>query len=173
MMAIGQQALWEKLAEEGSLPSWESIPDFGLYMDQVITLMEQYLSFLPERGEQTVTASTINNYVRLKIMPAPVKRKYYRVHLAYLMMILPMKQSVAIADIPRILPPGTDSEAVRAAYEGYTRQFRRTAEFFRDQVSDVLKGLEGGGLNSLALESVLISSFARILTEELIPPQET
>ena len=174
-MALEKLGLWEKLVGEDSLPAWEAIPDFGLYMDQVITLMEQYLSFLPDRGERIVTSSAINNYVRLKIMPAPVKRKYYRVHLAYLMMILPMKQSVAILDIPRILPPGTDEDAVRAAYEDYARQFRKTAEFFRGQVTAVLQELEGGaegGVSRLALESVLISSFARILAEQLIPRPE-
>ena len=169
-------ALWERLAGEGSLPAWEAIPDFGLYMDQVITLMEQYLSFVPDRGERIVTSSAINNYVRLKIMPAPVKRKYYRVHLAYLLMILPMKQSIAISDIPRILPADTDENGVRAAYEDYVRQFRKTAQFFNTQVADVLDALEQqddrGGLSRLALESVLISSFARILAEQLIPLQE-
>ena len=171
-MMMERLNLWEKLAQEDSLPAWEAIPDFGLYMDQVTTLMEQYLSFLPDRGEKTVTSSAINNYVRLKIMPAPVKRKYYRVHLAYLMMILPMKQSVAIADIPRILPPAGDEAAVRAAYEDYVLQFRKTAEFFRGQVTAVLGELEDGapgGVSRLALESVLISSFARILAEQLIP----
>lgn len=173
-MAMEKLALWEKLAGEESLPTWESIPDFGLYMDQVVTLLEQYLAFLPDRGERIITSSAINNYVRLKIMPAPVKRKYYRVHLAYLLMILPMKQSISIADIPRILPPGTDEEAVRAVYEDYAHQFHKTAEFFNRQVTGVLRDLEAGGsgVSRLALESVLISSFARILAEQLIPLAE-
>ena len=55
-------------------------------------------------------------------------------------------------------------------------QFRKTALFFNDQVSQVLQSLEDGpdrsGLSRLALESVLISSFARILAEQLIPLQE-
>jgi len=175
-MAMEKLALWEKLGGEDSLPAWEAIPDFGLYMDQVVTLLEQYLAFLPEEGERIVTSSAINNYVRLKIMPAPVKRKYYRVHLAYLLMILPMKQSIPIGDIPRILPPGAEEDAVRAAYEEYAQQFRKTAEFFNRQVGAVLRELEGSpnrsGLSRLALESVLISSFARILAEQLIPLQE-
>lgn len=171
-MDMEKLALWEKLAGEESLPAWEAIPDFGLYMDQVVTLLEQYLAFLPDRGERIVTSSAINNYVRLKIMPAPVKRKYYRVHLAYLLMILPMKQSIAIADIPRILPPGTDESAVRAAYADYARQFHATAGFFRGQVTEMMQDLEEGGASRLALESVLISSFARILAEQLMPLQE-
>jgi hypothetical protein len=174
--AAGKLALWDTLAGADALPGWDSIPNFGVYMDQVVTLLEQYLNFLPESGERIVTSSAINNYVRLKIMPAPVKRKYYRVHLAYLLMILPMKQSISISDIPRILPADADEEAVRAAYEDYAAQFRKTALFFNDQVSQVLQSLSAGpdrsGLSRLALESVLISSFARILAEQLIPLQE-
>ena len=72
---------WDKFITDYHLPDWDSIPDFGLYMDQVIVLLEQYLSFIPTPAgakEHIVTSATINNYVRLKIMPAPVKRKYYR-----------------------------------------------------------------------------------------------
>ena len=87
---------WDKFITDYHLPEWDSIPDFGLYMDQVIVLLEQYLSFIPTPAgakEHIVTSATINNYVRLKIMPAPVKRKYHRVHIAYLVMILTTEQS--------------------------------------------------------------------------------
>ena len=87
------------------LPEWDAIPDLGLYMDQVVVLLAQYLNFIPAMPggkESFVTSSTINNYVRLKIMPAPVKRKYFRVHIAYLIMILTMKQSISISDVTRV-----------------------------------------------------------------------
>lgn len=89
-------ARWDKFITEYHLPDWDAIPDLGLYMDQVIVLLEQYLTFIPAptgSKERFVTSSTINNYVRLKIMPAPVKRKYHRIHIAYLIMILTMKQT--------------------------------------------------------------------------------
>ena len=71
-------ARWDKFITEYHLPDWDAIPDLGLYMDQVIVLLEQYLTFIPAptgSKERFVTSSTINNYVRLKIMLAPVKRK--------------------------------------------------------------------------------------------------
>ena len=89
---------WDRFITNYHLPDWDSIPDLGLYMDQVVVLLVQYLSFIPSipgGKESFVTSSAINNYVRLKIMPAPVKRKYYRVHIAYLIMILTMKQSIS------------------------------------------------------------------------------
>ena len=89
-------------------------------MDQVVVLLVQYLGFIPSipgGKESFVTSSAINNYVRLKIMPAPVKRKYYRVHIAYLIMILTMKQSISISDVQKILPADSSEDCVRSVYE--------------------------------------------------------
>ena len=99
---------WDRFITDYHLPEWDSIPDLGLYMDQVVVLLAQYLNFIPAMPggkESFVTSSTINNYVRLKIMPAPVKRKYFRVHIAYLIMILTMKQSISISSC--FSPKGT------------------------------------------------------------------
>ena len=52
---------WDKFITDYHLPDWETIPDFGLYMDQVIVLLEQYLSFIPAPvggKERFVTSST-------------------------------------------------------------------------------------------------------------------
>lgn len=163
---------WETMTERTAMPAWEALPDFGLYMDQVVTLLEGYLHFLPaDKDGHIVSASAINNYVRLKIMPAPVKRKYHRVHLAYLLMILPMKQVVGIADIPRILPHDADENAVRRAYEDFTVQFDRSAQLFTAQFQSLAKQQSERGENAvrrLALGSVLISSFAGTLAGQLI-----
>ena len=80
---------WEKFLENYSLPSWDEIPNFGLYMEQVVTLLYEYVDYLPPelKDEQVVTPSAINNYVRTKVMPEPVKKRYYRIHIAYLIMI--------------------------------------------------------------------------------------
>ena len=76
---------WEHYLNNYKLPAWKELPDIGLYMDQVIALLGQYLDFIPmeDSKDKPVTPTTINNYVRLKVMPAPEKRKYYRVHIAF------------------------------------------------------------------------------------------
>ena len=169
---------WDKFITDYHLPDWETIPDFGLYMDQVIVLLEQYLSFIPAPvggKERFVTSSTINNYVRLKIMPAPVKRKYHRVHIAYLVMILTMKQSLSISDVQKVIPPMDSSEdEVLSVYEDYSEKFRRLALFFNQQVQSAAEGVrstEQGSDNAvelLVIESALIAGFSKILAEKLI-----
>ena len=168
---------WDKFITDYHLPEWETIPDFGLYMDQVIVLLEQYLSFIPSPAgtkEHFVTSSTINNYVRLKIMPAPVKRKYHRVHIAYLIMILTMKQSLSISDVQKVIPPDSSEEEVRAVYEDYSEKFRRLALFFNQQVQSGAEGIHTPGQSTdnavelLVIESALIAGFSKILAEKLI-----
>lgn len=169
---------WDKFITDYHLPEWDSIPDFGLYMDQVIVLLEQYLSFIPTPAgakEHIVTSATINNYVRLKIMPAPVKRKYHRVHIAYLVMILTMKQSLSISDVQKVIPPMDSSEdEVLSVYEDYSEKFRRLALFFNQQVQSAEEGVRSTEQSSdnavelLVIESALIAGFSKILAEKLI-----
>ena len=168
---------WDKFITDYHLPEWNSIPDFGLYMDQVIVLLEQYLSFIPTPAgakEHIVTSATINN-VRLKIMPAPVKRKYHRVHIAYLVMILTMKQSLSISDVQKVIPPMDSSEdEVLSVYEDYSEKFRRLALFFNQQVQSAAEGVRSTEQSSdnavelLVIESALIAGFSKILAEKLI-----
>ena len=101
---------WEHYLNNYRLPAWKELPDIGLYMDQVIALLGQYLDFIPVedmKNDKPVAPTTINNYVRLKVMPAPEKRKYYRIHIAYLIMIFTLKQGASINGIPST--PGTSS----------------------------------------------------------------
>lgn len=150
---------WDRFITNYHLPDWDSIPDLGLYMDQVVVLLVQYLGFIPSipgGKESFVTSSAINNYVRLKIMPAPVKRKYYRVHIAYLIMILTMKQSISISDVQKILP--ADSLALF-----FNQQVQSAATDIRTPSGD-----EEGAVGRLVIECGLIAGFSKILAEKLI-----
>ena len=55
------------------LPEWETLPDIGLYMDQVITLMERSFGRSLPKGE--ITKSMVNNYVKVELIPRPVGKK--------------------------------------------------------------------------------------------------
>lgn len=86
------------------LPYWEELPEIDLYMDQVIALMEKYLSFHKiDENTKIITNSMINNYVKLGIMPAPIKKKYSREHIAYLIIICTLKQALPISDIKNLI----------------------------------------------------------------------
>ena len=54
-LIAGKLRRWEKYLEHYRLPAWEEIPDFGLYMEQVVQLLKQYLSYLPPGLKQSLS----------------------------------------------------------------------------------------------------------------------
>lgn len=92
-----------KLIEDISkyhIPRWEELPDIELYMDQVITFIEKNIRiFSDESSEKVITPSMVNNYVKLRLIPKPIKKRYNKVHLAYLIAISILKQVMTIEEI--------------------------------------------------------------------------
>lgn len=94
---------FERQKYECRLPSWDELPDIELYMDQVITLMGKYFGWLSPQDESVLTSSMINNYVKIGIIPAPIKKKYSRTHLFRLIIICVMKRVLPINDIAALI----------------------------------------------------------------------
>ena len=136
-LVAGKLRRWEGYLNSFRLPEWDNSPDIGLYMEQVVVLLRQYLDYMPpelQEDEQPITASAINNYVRTRIMPSPEKKRYYRVHIAYLIMICTLKQSLSIAMIKRIIPVGIDQSEVRQSYESFAIRHSMAAQHFVQDV---------------------------------------
>lgn len=170
---------WKKYLNEYELPSWENIPDIGLYMEQIITLLKQYLDYLPPelKEEQFITASTINNYVRLKVIPEPIKKRYYRTHIAYLIMVLTMKQGMEISLIKKLVPADLSLEEVKAYYEDYAAMHRKTCDYFAEQIAkvaapilehEITEDLHIDNPATLVAFSSVMSGFNHLLSEKLL-----
>ncbi len=171
---------WEAHLNHYHLPSWESIPDIGLYMDQIILLLKQELGFIltpSDIKDKPLTASTINNYVRLRVMPAPVKKKYYRAHIAYLIMILTLKQSLSIQSIQKILPLNLSESETQAVYSDYVVTFRQVSlqftEHIRNSAQNILtpENADENAVGTLLMQVALSSGFSKIMTEKIIALQ--
>ena len=177
-IVAGKLRRWEKFLRGFRLPMWDEIPNLGLYMDQVIVLLTEYLDYLPPeiKEEKYITASTINNYVRVKAMPEPIKKKYYRTHIAYLIMICTLKQTLNIATLQKIIPLGLSEEEVKAIYNAYAERHRAMALYFIEQVkiaaAPILDAENGGDATlqtaDLIAASTIASGFARLLAEKLL-----
>lgn len=95
---------------------WDMIPDIGLYMDQVITLITRmYEPLYGEATESYLSSSMINNYVKSKLIPRPVGKKYNREQIALLAMIVALKQTSSMEDIRIMLTP-PDGMSVETLY---------------------------------------------------------
>lgn len=166
---------WREGLEQFNLPDWDSLPQLDLYMDQVILLLTRYLTPMERSSEEKfVTASIINNYVRMRVIPPPVKKRYSRVHLAYLVVICTLKQSLSISCIQRLLPEEHGEEAVRQFYTQFVQQYRRSISFLRRiPLREGLPALADEGLlmedgGSLTATSAILSTLSKSLTEYLL-----
>ena len=178
-LVAGKLRRWEKYLEKYRLPAWEIIPDIGLYMEQVIVLLKQYLDYLPPelKDEQFITAATINNYVRNRVMPEPRKKKYYRTHIVYLIMICSLKQGLSISLIQKLIPNDLSQEELRETYTEYAERHRLATGYFAQQVrivaGPILDHQESSALatdktEQLIASSAIVGSFARLLAEKLL-----
>ena len=171
---------WEHYLNNYKLPAWKELPDIGLYMDQVIALLGQYLDFIPmeDSKDKPVTPTTINNYVRLKVMPAPEKRKYYRVHIAFLIMIFTLKQGISINGLQQLLPSTADEEEIKNFYTSYVARLQEVGNFYTAQtraaVQDILdpQVTDEGVVENVIIQSILQSGFSRIMAEKLLHLQD-
>ena len=178
-LIAGKLRRWEKYLGRFCLPEWESIPDIGLYMEQTVVLLRQYIDYLPPemKGGQVITATAINNYIRLKLLPPPVKKRYYRLHIAYLIIICTLKQNLSLSMLPKIIPADISEEEAREVYTAFARRHAMAAEYFVVQVRSMAAPILGrkaesslatDDVNEIVVTSAILSCFSRLLAEKLM-----
>ncbi|MDD4688201.1 MAG: DUF1836 domain-containing protein [Eubacteriales bacterium] len=126
---------WGKLIDARMLPDWDALPEFELYMDQVVSFIEKNLKAYSI--EKLITSSMINNYVKNRIIPPPVKKKYNKKHLAYLIMICFFKQTLSIATIQKIAPYDMSDEQVKTLYNSFVKNQNTAFRYVTQQIRNV------------------------------------
>jgi hypothetical protein len=121
--ALGR--ICQELADH-RLPRWEELPDLELYMDQVLALITRYLGSYPGYDQKGLTASMVNNYVKLGVMPAPVKKKYTRTHLAHLIAICILKSAMPIAAVQQLIAQQKTVMDEQQIYDRFCQMFEQT-----------------------------------------------
>ncbi len=178
-LTAGKLRRWEKYLGNFTLPDWDTIPDIGLYMEQTVILLKQYLDYLPPelKEDQVVTPAAINNYVRTKIIPEPVKKKYYRLHIAYLIMVCTLKRSLSLSQLQVLIPLDITETELRTIYENFNMRNTAAAQYFISQVRllassildhDTKTEYDVKDTQDLIIFSSMISNFSKLLAEKLI-----
>ncbi|MBQ3562079.1 MAG: DUF1836 domain-containing protein [Clostridia bacterium] len=168
----------EKLASH-KLPRWENFPDIELYMDQVVAVMEKALALYNKVGAEEsklITPSIINNYVKLKVIPAPNKKKYNREHLAYLVMICILKQTLAISSIVKIIESNLESKTISELYNEFCSIYENVIPFanmgeafFDEDDVNLLDNCDSeNDVNSFILKSAILSTAGKFVCEEML-----
>lgn len=152
--------------KENSLPKWNDLPEFDVYMDQVIVLIEKYIGDFFEDNEETIlTPSMVNNYVKQKIIPAPSKKKYSRVHLSYLIIICMLKPVMTIQDINSLIEYKLKTSDISTLIDWFSDNFEELFKIHINKVTDLMvpnsKDNEKLTLSDLALKTGIEAAISR------------
>ena len=147
------------------LPRYGEIPRIDLYMDQVVAILEDCLRlFLRDAQEKRITPAMINNYVKLKVLPPPVKKRYTRDHLCQLILICLLKQVLSLPEIQRLIAAQLETRDVRAMYDGFCAMQERA----------VLSALEraaaqaDGDRSDMALRVAAEANVGKMIAEKIM-----
>lgn len=80
---------------------WDQLPDFPLYMDQVLSYMDRQVIRFDK--EDSLTAAMVNNYTKSGLVPRAEGKKYSREHLAYLTAICILKRVMSAKDMDLVI----------------------------------------------------------------------
>ena len=116
------------------IPRWNELPTLDLYVDQVIALIDTTLgAFFSEIGAASLTKNMVNNYVKAKIVDAPVNKKYPKLSVAMIIVVYILKNCYATDEIGKLIKLGISLEATEITYN-------RFCEAIENAVSDVFSG---------------------------------
>lgn len=162
----------ERLLKEYHLPTWDELPTIELYMDQVIILLSNYLGIFSavSNDDKIITPTMINNYVKQKIIPAPVKKKYSKMHLAYLIIVCILKQTLSISMISKIIPPDLNEEEITAVYTSFVKNQAKAFTYVTEQITAVAQPIlsltenNQDRMNDLVLQVAISANIFKLLT---------
>lgn len=110
----------------------EDIPKIDLYMEQVLSFLEQEMGDALRHKDETVfTKTMVNNYTKEGILPRPQKKKYNKSHIITLAYIFILKQILSIQDIKTFFSLMDDQEQLEPLY----RVFLETVDDYRQEYS--------------------------------------
>lgn len=107
-------ALLERLRTQRPV-EWDQLPDFALYMDQILTYMDRQIIRFDE--DDGLTAAMVNNYTKSGLVPRAEGKKYTREHVAYLTAICVLKRVMSTRDMDLLIKEELQGE--RPVRDGY------------------------------------------------------
>ena len=159
---------------ELKLPRYKDLPDFGIYSEQLVEIVNKALEAMFDEDNK-LTKSMVNNYVKHKIMPSPIKKRYFRNHIVYCIVITVLKNILSIAEID----DGILHELKKSSIEESYNYFCYKLEDVMKLIIDILERQKSDGVkirtsididldkrNGLTL--AIVSVCTKVITQKLL-----
>ena len=125
-MSKNLKSLFAQKVADFRLPRYNELPNVGLYLEQTTEYINGYLSAI---GCPTLTASMISNYVKSRIIAPPLKKRYYREQLGYLIFIAFAKNVISMDNISSLIKFQQEEYDPKTAYEYFCDELENTLAY--------------------------------------------
>ena len=144
--------------------AWEQLPDFALYMDQVLSYMDRQVIRFSE--EDSLTAAMVNNYTKSGLVPRAEGKKYHRTHLAYLTAICVLKHVMSTRDMDLLIREELQGE--RPIQDGYAAFCASLDKALHLTAEEMANRAEDDGLADAAIHFALMSYAAGVASNRYV-----
>ena len=168
---VAELQRWAKSFREFKANEWDTLPDFDLYMDQVIGYLNRQLKNQGKDKDegQILTPSMINNYVKSGQVTHPDRKKYVREHLAQLYMLCSMKQILTIPDASELIRRlSDDGHGIGEVYDAFISDQHALNEGIALTIEQIDAVRSEYDLMKVAVGLVLNATAERIAAERII-----
>lgn len=126
--------LRQRLQTQRPVP-WDQLPDFALYMDQVLSYMDRQVIRFGD--DDALTAAMVNNYTKSGLVPRAEGKKYNREHLAYLTAICILKRVMSARDMDLLLQEELrDRGRIDEGYTAFCASLDSALNLTADEMAD-------------------------------------
>lgn len=168
---ISKYEKWEQQVLSLHIARWEELPDIDLYMDQVLIFTEKQLAAFQVPSENLLTASMINNYVKAGMIPKPIKKKYTKVHLAYILAITVLKQVVPIVQVRDGIDYTAEAHSAKGAYNMFCEELEDAFKLILLQQNQQIRG-ESPIQIDLGLRYLAVAFASKMVASKIIECQK-
>ncbi len=123
-----------------NLPDWKMLAPVPLYMEQVISYINEILSPLSINDKGKLTSFMVNNYVKAGMIKAPEKKKYTNEHLGYLIAISCLKDTLSMTDLSLLIEMDSAVSADKSALYHFFKSI--TTEQIHDKAEATISCIE-------------------------------
>ena len=156
-------ALQERLRRQRPV-EWDQLPDFALYMDQVLSYMDRQVIRFDEDDE--LTAAMVNNYTKSGLVPRAEGKKYSREHLAYLTAICVLKRVMSTRDMDLLIREELENaHTIPGGYKAFCESLDGALNITADEMSPYV---EGDNLADTAIHFPLLSYAASVASNRCV-----
>lgn len=147
-------------------PRFEELPDMGLYLEQMLLLVNEALAPV---CTEPITGAMISNYIKNKAIPAPEKKKYRRHHLCHIFVTCILKQVFSVQQIARFFEIQKSAYPLAIAYDYFCTEFEnalREAFFFTGEALPVIETRRTR--ETVLVRAIVLAASNRVYAEQAL-----